>query len=504
MVFRLAMSPPFLRFRTRFFSSSLLILCWLQPTVSSADPVLPLCISAFKGHFNLFLNYNSSEKYHRKIEGFLSRTPCSRNTAHFFNSNKFDHLPQYIRRIPEQPKYLFGAPLSVELQERFAQAQLGAMTYRSKEESADFFAQTYLSRGFTISDNIFLTKHYGHGFAGDVYRAWVNGQPRNQFAKKILLERLSNFSSAGNQAKGANYSQRKKTTLFVSMGIGWSSPPDRSSPQYVKDFLSLVQRLDLDVFISKRDPFGSLEKNIDTSAQELSQLLSQGKDVILFGLCKGAPELLLAATRVLSPYLDRHRNQTGLPSDFGKIRAAISLSGMYSGIIFADALKKYPFISYLKKPLLFLSAWDRLARGGAYLNVLENITTAKVEALLRPAFESLPQDITYLNLSGTLPYDGLLKNDISAMAPFINANRKYNFALGANDGFIQYPGNTLPLNIAPHSYDFIFESSHMLFDGTFERLSFKDKNVSLFFYKSLLDLIFEDAFSKYRNEANQQ
>jgi hypothetical protein len=458
---------------------------------SGDSSVLPSCVSDFKSGLSLRFRYSPADKYERRIWANLSLFPCHSPMRSLRTTSPLLPDGSGWIRVPLQADALYGVRLPRELKERIAQAQLGADVYRPPGRDASSIAESLLD--FSVEENRRLTRDYGNGFAGQVYRAWVEKQPQNIQGHGVLMTELDRQISLGDE-RGVNSLAKKagNTVLVVAMGIGWQSEITDSTPAYVSDFIRNISGLGLETRILSRPAFGTMEVNAQAIERQLRVLLESGKDVMLFGLCKGAPEVLAAATRVMKPYLDEENRQTRVPEGHGKIVGSISISGMFSGILFADALERLSLTQGVDAYAMVTGArfgLGALSELGAYLSVMRDVTSERVKGFTAGFYPDLPSDIAYLNSTGVIPGNALLGDqDTTAMNPFIKVNRRFNLARGANDGFIEYPGNLMPKSVAPSVYDFVFDASHMISDGIYHGRSLRDPRVKSATYRAFVNL----------------
>lgn len=434
---------------------------------------------------NLFFKWKGSDHYSREIYAKRSSRECSewRNVADDFTGWEL---------FPKNTTQFQGLEITDKLRERMHTIRSGGRDFMPSFWSANDYLGLNPIREFTREKNIELTQAYGHGFAGQIYREWLLSQSKNAQMRDHLVEELKTHLKLGNQKSIQHLKARaSNTVLLVSMGLNWSDEVTEKTPDYVLSFLNSMKAIGgIETKILKRPALGLLHDNIRILKPQIEAELASGKDVILFGLCKGAPEMLSAASDILKPFMDENNAQNKTPAGRGKLLGSIHFSPMFSGIYWADFASRIPGLETLGEWLTHLHLIPSVKEFAEWVKPLKTMDTKTVETLKAQFVKSLPSDATYFTAVGIIPGDGLLgEQDTTAMNPFINANRKYNFAKGANDGFIEYPGLTLPDSISEKSYVIPMHGSHMLSDGGFESYSLKKQENKLSLYRAIIELI---------------
>ena len=445
-----------------------------------ADGYRPRCVETSSWWGNLFFTWDEKEKSERSLYVHQLQLPCQewRSTL---NLGWLD----YGQELRPGQRRIFGVLLDDDTLDGLDQVRYGASVLRTEKSGEAFLARQPI-RHFTFEINQWLTDLYGVGFAGDVYRAWIESKPRNRELRAQYLREIELVQSSPDPA-AALRDRAGNLTVLVSLGMDWD--PATAPPGSAVDIFAHESQMEgIETVLLKNHARDDSWSNIDILAEQLEQTLDSGRDVILMGLCKGSPELLAAMVEATSRYLDVDRTQKARGPHRGKILAYINISGLLGGTLFADAMKKIPFQKYAGP---FLQDSRRLAHLFPYNLFLrdtpENRTFSQAETF-GDALEQmeqmsqdemlkfdrstwlgrLPSDVLYLSGVG-IADDKRGFNDAqgSFTAQFRNMGRKWHFTRAANDGFIEYPKEALPDGISSQEYEIVFNASHVLWEGYF-------------------------------------
>jgi hypothetical protein len=424
------------------------------------DGARPRCLVIESG-LHVFLRWNDADRYARTIEATRDERSCAdwRTVVR--------EREQGWVVVEDDDRAIFGTPLGPDLVADLAAIRDGANV--TDGATVDEVAAAIAARGgFTLEDNIALTDRYGHGFVGAVYQRTVFAEPKNAWAFQVLERDMARTVALG-EAAALQEMKAKSPNLvvMVSMGAGWGHVVDEHTVPYVRDFITTVKSIGVDVDVLERDIFGDVEENAARLQQKVEQYLDSGKDVVLFGLCKGSPELFAAAARATASSLDEAGAQTRRKAGRGRVVGAINMSGMMTGLVFGDWLAPYESLLAISGAVFAALPLRTTREVGSYMKMVPQLTTPRIEAFAKTFVTKLPKDAVYIDVVGVVPDDGLLKRDIGAMGPFINTDRARDLAKASNDGFLRYPGNELPRDVAVRHYVVVMTGSHMLFDGAF-------------------------------------
>ena len=109
------------------------------------------------------------------------------------------------------------------------------------------------------------------------------------------------------------------------------------------------------------------------------------------------------------------------------------------------------------------------------LDSMKTITTAFIRGYVKNIWPKLPKNLVIVNLVGTL-LDGLSTpgSTIRIVQDQLIRTQLTN-NLGANDGYIEYPGTMVPSGVGRKSVVLVANASHNFLDGSFERLDFNSQ-----------------------------
>lgn len=428
------------------------------------DGARPRCFEVESG-LNIFFRWDDADRYARTIEATRDARSC------FDWRGVVRERQQGWVKVSDDDRSVFGSSFGNDIAADFAAIRDGANVVDGASVD-DVFKDVMARGGFTADENARLTARYGHGFVGAVYQKSVFAEPKNAWAFDVLERDMSRTVALGDAAARQEMQAKSKNlVVMVSMGLGWDETVDEHTVGYVKDFIETVKSIGVEVDVLERQTFGTVEENTTILQKKVDAYLEAGKDVVLFGLCKGSPELFAAAARATASSLDEHGAQTKRKAGRGRVVGAINMSGMLSGILFGDWVAPYETPLAIGGAVLAAIPLRDTQEIGAYMKILPQLSTPRVAAFKQSFVAQLPKDAVYIDVVGVVPDDGLLKKDIGAMGPFINTDRARDLAKASNDGFVRYPGNELPKDVAVRHYVVVMSGSHMLFDGAFGRWS---------------------------------
>jgi hypothetical protein len=429
----------------------------------TADPV-PTCLSTWDENVSIELNYNKNDRYDRTIAARKVGASCSQILR--------PGGPSKI--LPLSATEIDGIKLDKFHQNAIYWIRKGSnyvlpIGYTAKKYLFEHPIQTY-----SLKLNQELTQRFGHGFSGEIYREWLLSQWSNRHARDSIKTFLRDYLTKGGEFTKNDIRLRSQNTLLlVSMGLGWDEGPDQ--PFYVKDFLKQIQASGMETLILKRDAMGTIPENIRALIPQVHKALLTGKDIMVMGLCKGMPEVLAATAGVFKTRPDL-RN---------KLKGVIGISPMMSGLYWADFQKANPGFELIHF-LLELIPGKKAQSGSDYLTALETMNSTDVNELYKDVRPQIPTNIPFVNLVGVIPDNGILKNDTTAMMPFIKANKLLNIGKGANDGFLEYPKTQITSAWGTKVFNIPLEGSHMITDGKFDELDFRNPKNLLGLYYAIL------------------
>lgn len=449
---------------------SLLLFFPLLAQVAHADPTYfgehtdgfrPRCLTKPVSRDHLFFSWKESEKTEREIWARLRRLPCDR----WRQAGSLFSTRSWVRVLPAQD-VVFGVRLDEQTREALRQVRYGAQEIR-KERTADEWLLAHPFQKYTFEVNRQLTRRFGMGFSGDVYRAWIESSPRNQLAKDRFR---SSFESALRDPRGSVERLRERSRslkILVSLGMGWN--PDKVEPGGdVDDFTREVRTLGIPVTLLKNHPYEDFDGNVGILREQLDRELRSGSDVILLGLCKGSVELLAATSAVTRGYLDADRTQKGREPGRGRVLAYVNLSGLIGGTFLGDALEQVPGRETIASMLRDEFTGTKHEIGQALLQLRKMSFGETMSFNRRTWMKGLASDSLYVNVLGIPPVKGYADFE----GPFIKGMRKWIRRLrltdAANDGYIEYPKQEIPAGTGARELTLVFPASHMLWDGVYE------------------------------------
>ncbi|MCB9091074.1 MAG: hypothetical protein H6621_11470 [Halobacteriovoraceae bacterium] len=391
------------------------------------------CIQFSDGNVGgLWFSWNKRQQYRRKIS--IYRVSSCR-----FPLEKYNTLASQYNRYRET---YFGIQLPQVVMESLNQVEIGGNVWRVEKTAKEYLKHHPLPF-YNIETNRVLTYRYGMGFASELFKEYINSDPRNNMTRKSFIDNYVNqVESTGNQNE-ENYSEYK---IVIALGLGWSNDPKylEDLPYYVHMFLDDMKSLGVDLEYVPVDPYGTTFENTQVIEKYLKDHIHDSQKIILMSLSKGAPELIRALGRL---------NKAGLINEDSSLKAYMNISGMISGANIAYLEKYAPKwllkifgMSDLKEPFLF-------------------IKPEIMQEFVAPYAHELPNTLKYINLTGILPGDGLIKKDDMAMTDAILLNKTLKLFKGANDGLVEYPGTIIPNAWTENTYTIVMESSHMILDG---------------------------------------
>ena len=339
-----------------------------------------------------------------------------------------------------RPPVLAGGRYSLPeaVRVRLRDAARGSNVFLQGVTGAQFLARRPLA-DFTREQNRRYTHAFGAGYSADIFKAWLEAQPRNAAFKVRILEAIQR--SQNRRLAVSTATRLRGYTVLINQGFLQTPRKNRLAP-FLRELsaLGIAHRV---VF----NPVGTIEANTAAFASELEDELrwsrhGPSRGVIVVGASKGVPEMLgaIASLHARDPALVRG------------IAAVVSLAGLFEGSYLADWAQGFP--QMIGVPLML--AGD-LADAGlpTTLNsaVIDGLTTESVARVTAGFSQRLP-DLPYFNFVGVLTGAGV-QADLTSLTD----------GHGADDGFVEYPGTTMPRAWNLHSTDIIFDSGHAILDG---------------------------------------
>lgn len=431
---------------------------------------------------SLLLRYNASDRYSRSIDSI--RLPYSCSTTNVTRAlSGLDLFPW--KNLRDNANHMQLVNSKPKLKALVESIERGAHVIIPSGYTPKDYLREHPVTNYSKALNTELTKKFGVGFAGQVFREFLLAQPKNAAALTELENYFKEFRSKNSQVVSAQEIKKlsKGSVLLVSMGLDWDHHVNQHTPSYITAFLSKIREAGVEVQFLERDPVGLVEDNIRQITPQVEKILASGKNIILLGMCKGMPEVLAPVATTLRGKLDANRRQINIKGR-GKVVGVIGISPMMGGLYLADTRDRYVVFDALEE----VTSWipDRRSdMASDYIRSMESMTSEKTDRLYAQINSSLPADVPYLGLAGIVPGDGLLKVN-NSMKAFFDINRRLNLA-AANDGLLEYPKMLFPLSYAQDQvFNVPVHASHMMVDGSLNAFSLQEpQNERALYYATL-------------------
>jgi hypothetical protein len=316
-----------------------------------------------------------------------------------------------------------------------------------------------------------ISNIYGKQFSAKVFKAFIEKNSTNLKFKNQLQNFIVNKST---------YIPIKNVKIIVNMGLGWDFE-NADQPYYVKDFINEIKSLGYEVIFLSKYPYAPIEVNVESIRPQLRHILrDQNNKYILLSLCKGTPELLIAAAEII-----KKENQLK-----NKLIGFVNMSGMMGGTFFSSTRFDLVALTSLEKEVDNYSSkmnFEKFDRMQTIVS-LPSMTKARITKNLAPILNVSFDNIPAINISGALMSDTAIKNN-SPLKMFISYNKALQLYPYANDGFIDVTESRLPTSMFKNQRSLILDSSHLLTDGNFEGLDLTKKTNRVLFYKAIIQSI---------------
>lgn len=410
----------------------------------------PACLENVDGK-NLFLKY-SRRSLTRNIRYVFSRNACTTHNRPVFN---WKELSDEVKQ-----------KLSPDIQWELTQIAQKATEFRDERTASEFIDNRNI-RTFTRELNRELTPKYGPIFSAEVFRELEERKPGNREFRKYVLDELRKSSFSDKPFE----TQKESVKIIVSFGLGWSDDYGIAAPYYIKDFLSDIESMGLEVVYLKKNPFGMIRNNVNRIVPQIEAELSKEKKVIFLSLCKGTPELFSALAQI-SPELKQ------------KIIGHVNLSGMLSGTFFADITMSV-LIPRLLSPFLKIIPVKEIRDAGKMASSTNYMKSSVIAQTLEEVKGKLMDNVPTVNVTGA-PMSNRVMNNGSPMGAILKYNSWQKFLVSATDGFIELPHTLVPEDLAPNQVSLVIDSTHMLSDGYLEEFALSDRSTRRRLYQSIV------------------
>lgn len=387
----------------------------------------------------------------------------------------------------------FGLTIPAKVLEAFKQAKVGGSIFRAEATASEYIKKNRLTE-YTVPLNRELTRKYGFGFASEVYRKMTEADALNS---KLVKEVLANYEKA-RTGQLSKVSKRGENLTFVfAPGLGGSPEQPRDAKgnivkRDVSDMMRIAEELQVEfgkrggeqtVQVLNINANGSMAGNREMIRHQLDKLLSEGKRIVIIGVCKGMAETV-SALGILSPKMNR--------SGYGEVVGVLNLSGYLGGSRLSTFIASRGPFNFLK--------WLSARTGGVgpikkdLLNILPETTEQNVQDMMAEAFPLLPKNAVYMNLVGIMPGDGtgIIGSGKQLQDMVIRKGMEhYQYDYGANDGYIEFPGTVIPRSYGLSSDVLPLHSDHYLITGKFFGLDLTKDAIRKNFYRALFHTMFD-------------
>lgn len=460
-------------------------LCLLSFTLLAEEVIFrdqinqfPRCVETNKKDQRLFFSWTDEALTRKILIAHVDYIPCEKY-AEILSDKTISWMKFNPKKYPR-----FSDSLLNELK----QVEEKGNILRAQSDLDEFLSKNPIEK-YTLAVNKELTKKYGQLFSARVFRKKIEEKPEN---KEFLNKVLADLSNKKLNIEAPFKYLDSKVRLVVSFGLGWEEKYGRTVPYYIEDFLSEMKGLGLPVTFIKKDPFGTVEENVQKMLPGLREALLSGEDLIFVSLCKGTPELLRAEAELMK-HDEKNR--------YGKILGHINLSGMLSGAIFSDFAREV-VLPKVVAPLLKLIPLAAVRDNAKMVDAIEYMKTSIIEENLKASKAHLDKDIFYVNITGA-PMTNLVLEGSSPMKPIVKYGSKTGFIESANDGFLEMPNTLIPESISKNQVTLVLDATHILSDGDLHGFKISDKRNRRALYYSVLKTVIEKSRPEYMIQDGQ-
>jgi hypothetical protein len=221
----------------------------------------------------------------------------------------------------------------------------------------------------------------------------------------------------------------------------------------------MIKRIPGKVYLLKRDPFGRVEENGVTLAEQLDRLMDQGEDVVVISFSKGTPDVMSAILNLKTPPAPR----IPFVSPRGQIVGFINMAGVSRGTHLGDSVQ-----NTLGTPLQTLFRWISFGSDPSrMLSLLPNMAPWRIQPLAQKFVKTpVVRNSVVVEFVGVPIRFGMIRpNRNSPMLGAFSGIQKYGLVSAATDGFIEHPYSTLPKIEGGTQFQIPLDGSHMPLDG---------------------------------------
>lgn len=401
--------------------------------------------------------------------------------------------------IPEGTKEFDSVELDNDVNDRLSQVRLGGNIYREADIKTP---KQYLSKNsITVYDkatNRDLTQKYGAGFSGDVYFEILLRSPENQQLLSETLGYMKKQLSAKTLDKELN-ARFKDVTFVIVKGFAH----DRDNDERISPLSRVLKEFGFNILEFQTNPYGRTLGESQVIAEQLEKALLAGKKLVITSGSAATTQALGALAQ-----LNEKHNGNVSKAYPGKVLAYINLSGVVSGAFAPEAISSngllWTLIKGKMKGLIFgtheeleeMKAKSMSLDGSkkdymdleikryetrlAYADVkgsiesFRDLSTKRIEKFFAPVAPHLPNDVIYYNFIGINKTNGIVKDPKMNYLQTNYVRGKFSSffkKIGANDGFIEYPGTELTTEHIANGriYSLAFDAGHAILDGNFNK-----------------------------------
>ena len=433
----------------------LLIILAAVPTVFADTKIIydkagmPRCLSNTTGRELIFV-WDERDHYQREVFALDTATykplrekkfSCAKLPALVSDTD----VPQ-LYLVKKEDKTIAGFDLTdSRLQKAFDQIRIGGNHFREENDAKEFVSKRP-NLEFTRELNRKLTPMYGVGFVSEIYGAALDARPENKkfigLVDDIIKKKKLKIPA-------------KRTVIYVK-GLF----QELKSSQKYDALIDHLKGLGIEVVVVQTLSSNGTRANVFAILEVLERQLAKGKNVVMISLSKGGLESL-AALSALNERIEGPKAFKG----YGKVEAFLSLSGMYSGSFVVDDSLNHPSHPRMQEYMLKLYNSENLPPTS--LVGLMDLYSPRVEKTFETIVKNgLPQKTVYVSVVATTGGNGL------AGPGFIRQLqdtwiRPYLEELGANDGYVEYPGTQIPRKFVKNAYEINVTGTHILVDGEY-------------------------------------
>ena len=248
---------------------------------------MPRCVDGTKDSVLFF--WDEKDHYVRDVQAITLSQLNSKSEYPTDTCSRWQDIVERIgifgkKKLEANAKSFAGVDFDERTISALVQLQSGASVYLPNSNVKDF-VDTHKITKIDQELNRQLTSYYGHGFASLVYKQVLDSIPKN----KIFLDQVSAYAKSLSQNyQKAEIAERFKNRTAVFITGYMYDPVANNRTKDISDFFT-SHGIDYKQIVPK--PMGSVRENAAYIAQELRALLAMNKNLILFAISKGVPEV---------------------------------------------------------------------------------------------------------------------------------------------------------------------------------------------------------------------